>query len=266
MRRLTYPFIIALLVSGCARSGGEESATLVEVIDGDTVRVQISGTIEEVRLAGLNTPERGECHSAEATAGLRSLVVAGTLLLEPAGPDDRDRFGRLLRYVYAGDTSVNLAMVLRGHGLGVAGDHTRNREFTAAAETAWAERLGMWGPAACGNTLPSEVEIFALEADPPGDDTERANDEFVVLRNVGPGTTDLSGWRIRDESSTHRFVFPDGSLLSAGALLTVHSGCGVDSMTDLHWCAGPVWSNGGDTVILQAPSGNVVDRLSYRRD
>lgn len=266
MRRLTYPFIIALLVSGCSLSGGEESATLIEVIDGDTVRLRISGSIDVVRLVGVNTPERDECHSAEATDALRSLVAIGALRLEPAGPDDRDRFGRLLRYVYAGETLINLAIVERGHGVAVAGDHSRNREFTAAGETAWAERLGMWAPEACGNTLPTRVEILSLEADPPGDDNERANDEFVVVRNTGTGTADLSGWRIRDESSTHRFQFADGSLLSAGAIVTVHSGCGVDSITDLHWCAGPVWSNGGDTVILQAPSGNVVDRLSYRRD
>ncbi len=265
MRHLVYTIIIALFAASCSGSRGAGSAMLVEVIDGDTVRLRVAGVIDVVRLVGVNTPEHGECLSVVATDALRSLVALGTLRLEAASPNDRDRFGRLLRYVYAGETLVNLDIVTRGYGVAVAGDHPLNKEFSAAGETAWADRLGMWGPAACGNSLPTEVEIFALEADPPGDDTERANDEFVVLRNAGPGTTDLSGWRIRDESSMHRFVFPDGLLLSAGALLMIHSGCGVDSVTDLYWCAAPVWSNGGDTVILQTPSGNVVDRISYRR-
>jgi micrococcal nuclease len=257
--------IIALLVSGCSPTPVEESATLVQVIDGDTVRLRVSGSIDDVRLVGLNTPERDECHSAEATEALRSLVSAGDLRLEPAGPHDRDRFDRLLRYLYAGETLLNLAMIEKGHGLAVAGDHPRSGEFAAAVDTAWARRRGMWGPSACGDAVSTTIEIFALEADPPGDDNERVNEEFVVLRNTGTAAADLSGWRLRDESSTHRFQFADGSLLEAGARLTIHSGCGPDSVTDLYWCAGPVWSNGGDTAILQTPSGNVVDRLSYSR-
>ncbi|NIR38769.1 MAG: lamin tail domain-containing protein [Actinobacteria bacterium] len=44
----------------------------------------------------------------------------------------------------------------------------------------------------------------------------------------------------------------------------MRTGCGSDGGGELHWCAdGPVWSNGGDTVILQDTFGNVVAQRRY---
>lgn len=73
------------------------SATFVSVVDGDTIKSS-AGT---VRLIGIDTPERGECGHDEATAAIeRLLSPGGPVALElPAGQNDVDRHGRLVRYV-----------------------------------------------------------------------------------------------------------------------------------------------------------------------
>lgn len=71
--------------------------TFVGVVDGDTVETS-AGT---VRIIGIDTPERGECGHEEASRALERLVAPGDLVaLElPAGQNDTDRYGRLIRYV-----------------------------------------------------------------------------------------------------------------------------------------------------------------------
>jgi competence protein ComEC len=73
----------------------------------------------------------------------------------------------------------------------------------------------------------------------------------------------MGGWIIRDASSVHRFEFPVGTSLEPGGSVVVFTGCTTRS-AGLAWCAdGPVWNNGGDTVVVQTPEGTVVDRLRY---
>ncbi len=155
-------------------------------------------------------------------------------------------------------------MVEQGHGVAMATGHRLLDEFLAADARAWDTRSGMWGDAACGSITNPQITIESVVANPPGDDAERPNEETVVVRNGGPSSADLSDWQIRDESSTHRYVVPAATEVPAGGTVTLHSGCGTNTAADLYWCAGPVWSNRGDTAILQMPGGTVVDRLRYR--
>lgn len=68
------------------------------VIDGDTIRITLGSATEELRLIGINSPEGGECYSAEATARLVELVDGRQVVLL-GDESDRDQYGRLLRYV-----------------------------------------------------------------------------------------------------------------------------------------------------------------------
>ena len=75
------------------------------IVDGDTF-VSPAG---RVRLFGVDTPERGQRCSREATERLRQL--AGTTVRVEDGPRDIDRYGRLLYYVYTEDgTSIDAAL------------------------------------------------------------------------------------------------------------------------------------------------------------
>lgn len=130
------------------------TARVVSVIDGDTIVVSLAGTEETVRYIGIDTPEprregAPECGSKEASEYNRDLVEGETVRLIP-DEEDRDRYGRLLRYVYVGEgeheTFVNQAIVQAGFArpLTIAPNNTFAREFARAAEVARSERVGNW--------------------------------------------------------------------------------------------------------------------------
>ncbi len=108
-----------------------------------------------------------------------------------------------------------------------------------------------------------ELSLVDINADAEGNDNENLNDEYVVLENTGESTLDLSGWELVDEAGK-TFEFPDGFTLAPGERVTIHSGSGTDSATDLYWGQETaVWNNGGDTVTVRTDDGTVVIEESY---
>jgi len=95
-------------------------AQVVSVVDGDTIKVRIGDRTETIRYIGMNAPElhhptRGEEPGGrEATEANRKLVDGQTVRLE-LDVQERDRYGRLLAYVYLGDMMVNAEMVAQGY-------------------------------------------------------------------------------------------------------------------------------------------------------
>jgi micrococcal nuclease len=95
---------------------GSQPVTLIEVTDGDTIRVDVDGRNEPVRLILIDAPEThdpnnpAECFGQEATTYLSWLLSLGGDLYLETDVSDRDRFGRLLRYVWLdfGDGEVYL--------------------------------------------------------------------------------------------------------------------------------------------------------------
>ena len=266
---------LAVLASTCT-SGGAPITTeaqpgpvgtpveIESVIDGDSVRVAADGQSLNVRLLGINAPEQDECWSEEATAALEQALAGRNNSIVGA---EEDQYGRLLAYVYSGATNVNYGLVLDGSAIAIAVDHEDLPDFLAAEEEAISLERGLWAPTACGSSSDRfEVRIWAIEPDAPGRDDRNPNREWVAITNAGQ-LVDLSGWVLRDESSTHRYVFPDGFILATGEIVTVRSGCGEDARPDLYWCAdGTVWTNSGDTVLLLDGFGAVVDRMRYLDD
>jgi endonuclease YncB( thermonuclease family) len=104
---------------------GADPASLVSVSDGDTIRVDLGSQVETLRLILIDTPEthdpnnQHECYGAEATAFLEGLLPRGSELYLETDVSERDRFGRLLRYVWLdrGDEVylINEAMVRSGY-------------------------------------------------------------------------------------------------------------------------------------------------------
>ncbi|MGC4154463.1 MAG: thermonuclease family protein [Propionicimonas sp.] len=88
----------------------------VSVVDGDTIRTE-AGT---VRIIGIDAPERGECGHQEASATIEKLLAPGDLVwLElPPGQNDRDRHGRLVRFVTTeSGVDVGLAQLEAGNAV-----------------------------------------------------------------------------------------------------------------------------------------------------
>lgn len=132
-----------------------ELVTVEFVPDGDTIQL-VDG--RRVRLVQIDTPEGGEgqeCYAEASRDTLRSLVGEGSEILLVADPtlDQEDRFGRLLRYVYANETNVNVELVERGAATVwfVGGDEgIFAADLLNAATTANEAARGLWG--ACPDT------------------------------------------------------------------------------------------------------------------
>lgn len=95
-------------------SAGEDFYTVVRVIDGDTIDVQQGEVTYRVRYVGVNTPESNEVCYDDAVEANRTLVDGQQVRLE-RDESNTDRYGRLLRYVYVGDTFVNEILVRDGY-------------------------------------------------------------------------------------------------------------------------------------------------------
>jgi micrococcal nuclease len=90
-----------------------EQATVVDVIDGDTIDVLIAGQRQRVRYYGIDAPEQGEKCYQEATERNRQLV--GTTVRLEADVRDKDEYGRLLRYVFTIDgVSIDAQLISEG--------------------------------------------------------------------------------------------------------------------------------------------------------
>jgi micrococcal nuclease len=125
------------------------TATCVSAYDGDTITVRRDGAREKIRLLGIDTPEMGQRPwGLKARDYTRSLVLNKTVRVE-TDVQPRDRYGRLLGYVYVGNVFVNEAIVRAGHGMlltyppNVAHVDT----FRAAQTAAQNSGVGIWNRA-----------------------------------------------------------------------------------------------------------------------
>jgi micrococcal nuclease len=146
-----------------------ERHEVVRVIDGDTIQVDVDGSLERVRYIGIDTPEtvhprKGvECFGKEASAKNAALVGGKTVRLV-RDVSDRDRYGRLLRYVWVDDVFVNLELVREGYAQvsTYPPDVEHTDAFIAAQREAREANRGLW--AAC--PAPPEPEPKPRQAAP----------------------------------------------------------------------------------------------------
>ena len=256
--RLFALLLIVFTFSACTPKSvaPRSEARVTRVVDGDTF--EASGV--RVRLIGVNAPEHDECFGAEAAEELTRLIQGEYVTLK-TDAQVLDDYGRTLAYVYLDGRFVNLDLVAGGFALAQAyPPNTRHQDALNAAMTvAQDHQMGMWADGACGRTH-DDVTIDAIAANPSGPDENVLNEETVTI--AATTSTDLTGWILRDGSSSHRFYFPDGFVLDGR--VTIHSGCGTNTTTDLYWCeGGPIWNNNGDTAVISDESGALVDAVTY---
>lgn len=135
---------------------GDKTYRRVErVIDGDTLSVYLGlgGKKEKIRLLGIDAPEKSpiekaECYSAQASEKLKKLAANNFVLLEKdkLQKDDKDKYGRLLRYVLLFDnTSVNEEMVKGGYAKAYPSLISKVEEYKKLETAAKEKKAGMWG-------------------------------------------------------------------------------------------------------------------------
>ncbi len=146
-------FLLLFAILCASVAVASETATVTRVVDGDTLVVDIAGQVERVRLIGVDTPETVhpnkpvEYFGKEASAFTKRMVEGETVRLEsdPQNPN-RDRYNRLLRYVYLPDgTCLNAEIIRQGYGFAyVKYAFSRMEEYRLLERAARKEGRGLW--------------------------------------------------------------------------------------------------------------------------
>jgi micrococcal nuclease len=138
---------------GVRAPAGAREGRVVRVVDGDTIHVVVDGRREKVRYIGVDTPETHhptkpvQCYGREASA-FNARLVAGERVRLVRDVVERDRFGRLLAYVYRARDGlfVNAELARAGYArtLTIAPDVRYAARFAALARAARRSGRGMW--------------------------------------------------------------------------------------------------------------------------
>jgi micrococcal nuclease len=150
-----------LVLSSCAAAtvqpdaSGRVHGSIISVADGDTVVVRFPTGNETIRLIGVDTPETVhpskpvECFGPEASARTKQLLPKGTKVYIVRDTEARDRYQRLLAYVYRSTDHlfINKDLIAGGWGvpLFIAPNTAFETDFAASAYVAQQSRLGLWG-------------------------------------------------------------------------------------------------------------------------
>lgn len=194
----------------------EARLVVARVIDGDTIELQDG---RKVRYIGIDAPEasRDECFAAEAKAANARLVLGQPVRLE-RDVSDTDRYGRLLRYVHAGETFVNVQLVAGGFARAVTyPPDVRHRDaLRAAAAEAKAKRRGLWA----GCPLPSP---------PKTTDTVNSSDRGNLRYEESESVEPVDGCAIK------------GNINAKGEKIYHLPGCGSYEKTAIDAARGERW-------------------------
>jgi micrococcal nuclease len=145
-RFLALFLVVAVLLLSCVPVATESQVKVVRVIDGDTI--EIAGGAH-VRYIGMDTPEtypKVEFYGPEAKAKNIELVEGKLVTLEK-DVSDTDKYGRLLRYVYADGVFVNGELVRLGYAEAVPypPDTRYQWQLEQLEKEAKAAKRGLWG-------------------------------------------------------------------------------------------------------------------------
>lgn len=152
-RLLLAGLLVSLLVSGCGLGQSDpDIAQVVRVVDGDTIEVSFNGSTEKVRLIGVDTPETVhptigvEPYGREASNFSKEKLADKTVRLE-FDVEERDRYGRLLAYVWLEEELFNEVLLQEGYAqLATYPPNVKYVErFKAAQKEAREAGRGLWG-------------------------------------------------------------------------------------------------------------------------
>ncbi|MGC9502499.1 thermonuclease family protein [Baaleninema sp.] len=152
--------VCGLWLAGCQPQSPQhaETARVVRVVSGQTVEVELAGAVERLRLVGLDAPDLRQVPWGEnAKKALEEDVGGKTVRLE-FDIETRDRFDRLLGYIWLDGQLINERSIARGHALFVSRPPNLkyDRRLQPARDRARILGLGIWNPDNPMRQTPSE--------------------------------------------------------------------------------------------------------------
>jgi micrococcal nuclease len=143
------------VLSSCGNSNISQPdlATIVSVVDGDTIVLSVQNQTETVRLLGIDTPETVhptrpiECFGPEASAFTKATLEKGSVVKLVRDVEPRDRYQRLLVYLFLTDgTLFNQLLIDRGlaRTLSIEPNTAFASQFASHESSARNRRVGLW--------------------------------------------------------------------------------------------------------------------------
>ncbi len=168
LRVLAAGIVATVLMTGCTGSAATATVvipggagrglplTVTHVVDGDTVDLRLpDGSTDRARLLGIDTPETVkpntpvQCYGPEASARTKALLPVGTAVLVQRDAEGRDRYGRLLVYIWrrADGLFVNRSLVVEGYArtLSINPNTAHRSDLAQAQDRARQGGTGLWG-------------------------------------------------------------------------------------------------------------------------
>lgn len=225
-------FLVSNLTGSVVNNSKIEHANITKIVDGDTIDTSFG----RVRLLGINTPEKNRAGYQEATNYLKQLENK-TVNLEKIG-ENKDQYGRLLRYVFYGDLFINKEILALGlaHFYSYEEDKYTD-ELRETEEKARSLGLGIWEKSK--EKCSSCIFLVKLNEIDPG--------EYVILGNNCSFSCNLQGWTVNDDSSSHE--------KKLNFVIQANSQYRIDYN-------GSIWNDAGDSLYLRDELGGLV--IFYR--
>ncbi len=208
----------------------KEEVFIERVVDGDTIQTNIGN----IRLLGINTPEKNNYYYQEAKDYLRKEVENKSILVL-RDKEDVDKYKRKLRYLFYGNRIINVEILENGLATSfLTEDLIYKDKLKAAEEFAKKNERGLWERSK--DICSSCIELSELNY----------KNEFFIIKNNCQIKCDLSGWTVKDDAN-HFF-----KLQSLNALESKK----YDSEEK-------VWNDDGDRFFMRDKQGKLVVYYSY---
>lgn len=128
------------VVSAEVKAPSTFDAIVSKVYDGDTISVDVRGTITKVRLAAIDAPELKQEDGEEVKERLASLILNKQVKVEPV---DTDRYGRVVAFITIGDTEINRMLVKEGW-VWFYKAYAYGRDYYEVMTWAMGQKVGVW--------------------------------------------------------------------------------------------------------------------------
>lgn len=211
-----------------------ESFQVTRVVDGDTIKINYYGQETSVRLIGINTPEtvdprkNVECFGKEASNFLTNKLTGKTIQLEvDPSQTDRDKYNRLLRYVYLDNEDIGLTIIQKGYGYEYTYNipYAKQSEYKAAEKQAESTGQGLWATNACATSSTStNQQSTTPQAAPQSQSTSKDSSTCSIKGNINnsgehiyhlPGQKYYNSTKI-DTSKGERWFCTEQEAINAG--------------------------------------------------
>ncbi len=239
-----YSFLDSLVVDFLTDS---ESIYVERIIDGDTI---VAGN-QNIRLLGMNTPERGEKYYSEAKEFLEKEILNKSIRLV-FGKDKKDRYNRTLAYIFLNGKNINLKLVEEG---------LANYYFPSGKDQYYLDFQNAWNKCIleeknlCEPSKEKCAKCILLKE-------LNLKSQEIIFYNQCNFSCDLTNWEIKDEGRK-KFVFPNFVLESKKEIKIKINKEKIEGNILTWERKNYVWTKTGDTLFLRDSEKKLVLWESY---